>query len=122
MIPAEADTSSYSAVSVIATEDTSSSVDMDSRTVSASLPVLAKDDSTSDSVNLTLTSATCEGVSIKIRVGKKIKMRKVMKKFGQKFNVDYKVLKFLLGGRELGGEELVRDLNESQIDVWGALN
>ena len=95
---------------------------MDSRTVSASLPVLAKDDSTSDSVNLTLTSATCEGVSIKIRVGKKIKMRKVMKKFGQKFNVDYKVLKFLLGGRELGWEELVEDLNGSKIDVWGALN
>jgi len=122
----EVDINSPRAISASAIEDHCNTDD--SHSASASFSVLTKTDSsqessksTEDRVSLTLSSATCDGVSIKIRVGKKVRMRKVMKKFGQKFKVNYKVLKFLLGGRELGGEELVGDLGGSKIVVWGAL-
>ena len=74
-----------------------------------------------DGVTFTLSSATVEGVSVKISIMKGSKIKKAMKKFGKKLNVDSKGLKFTLGGQELRGKELAGDLEGRKIVVWGDL-
>jgi hypothetical protein len=52
------------------------------------------------------------GVSLKMGLEKDAKIKKAMKKFGKRFNVEYKSLKFFLGNTELSGGELVKDLDK----------
>ena len=68
-----------------------------------------------------MTSATVEGVRVKIGLKKGAKIKKAMKKFGKKFNISRKALKFMLCGEQLSGEELVGDLEGREIVVVGKL-
>ena len=74
-----------------------------------------------DMITFILTSAAKESVKIKIKTVKSGKMKKVMKKFGEKLCVDIQGLKFLLGGVELSGEELACELEGRNIVVMGGL-
>eukprot|EP00092_Neocalanus_flemingeri_P033539 GFUD01036458.1.p1 GENE.GFUD01036458.1~~GFUD01036458.1.p1 ORF type:complete len:455 (+),score=107.54 GFUD01036458.1:43-1407(+) len=71
--------------------------------------------------SLTMTSATVQGVSLKVAVKKEARTRKAMKKFGKRYRTDLRTLKFLLGSSELTGNELVADLEGSIIYVHGEL-
>ena len=53
---------------------------------------------------------------------KDAKMKKAMRKFGSRFKVDYKSLKFFSGSTELTGREVAGDLNGSEVIVIGELN
>ena len=75
-----------------------------------------------DKATFIMTSATVEGVRVKIGLKKGAKIKKAMKKFGNKFNISRKVLKFMLCGEQLSGEELVGDLEGRDIVVVGKLN
>ena len=46
-----------------------------------------------------------------------VKVKKVMKKFGQMCNVDIKGLKFVNDGNVLSGKELVGDLEEGEMQT-----
>eukprot|EP00092_Neocalanus_flemingeri_P041658 GFUD01045370.1.p1 GENE.GFUD01045370.1~~GFUD01045370.1.p1 ORF type:complete len:210 (+),score=51.85 GFUD01045370.1:1006-1635(+) len=70
---------------------------------------------------LTMISATVQGVSLKVAVKEEARVRKVMKKFGVKFNADIKAFKFMQGSSELTGDELVSELEGSIIHVNGEL-
>jgi len=75
-----------------------------------------------DKLTFILSSASVEGVCIKIRLKKGAKIKKAMKKFGKKFNISRKELKFMLGGELLSGEELVDGLEGREIVVAGKFN
>ena len=75
-----------------------------------------------DKLTFILSSASVEGVCIKIRLKKGAKIKKAMKKFGKKFNISRKELKFMLGGEPLSGEELVDGLEGREIVVAGKFN
>ena len=45
-----------------------------------------------------------------------------MRKFGNRFKVDYKSLKFFQGSTELTGREVVADVNGSEVIVIGEIN
>ena len=72
-----------------------------------------------DLVSLNMTSVTVKGVTLKMGLEKDAKVKKAMKKFGKRFNVEYKSLKFFLGNIELCGGELVKDLVGSDVLVFG---
>ena len=69
-----------------------------------------------------LSSSSVKGISVKIRLRKGAKIKKAMKKFGKKFDISRKELKFVLGGEVLSGEELVSGLEGREIVVVGKLN
>jgi len=71
-------------------------------------------------ISLTMTSAT-KGVSLKLAVRKEARVKKAMKKFCKKFNVDYRSLTFLIGSHKLTGVELVAELEGREIYVIGDL-
>ena len=73
-----------------------------------------------DMITFILTSAAKE--SIKIKTVMDGKMKKVMKKFGEKLCVDIQGLNFLLGGVKLSGEELAGKLEGRNIVVLGRLH
>jgi len=75
-----------------------------------------------DKVTFIMTSATVEGVRVKIGLKKGAKIKKAMKKYGKKFNISRKALQFKLCGEQLSGEELVGDLEGRDIVVVGKLN
>ena len=75
-----------------------------------------------DMITFVLTSAVKESVRVKIMTVKGNKMKKVMKKFGQKLCVDIAGLKFMLGCMKLSGEEVAGKLEGKDILVWGDLN
>merc|ERR1719318_1976837 len=56
-----------------------------------------------DLVSLIMSSVTVKGVSLKMGLEKDAKVKKAMKKFGKRFNVEYKSLKFFQGNTELSG-------------------
>jgi hypothetical protein len=100
----------------------------DSKTISAS----SKDDSSSsmvvkklsggeEKVSFLLSSATMKGISYKVELRRGSKIKKAMKKFGKKFKVVPKEVKFTLGGKELTGKELAGRLEGRNIVVWGEL-
>ena len=72
-----------------------------------------------DLVSLNMTSVTVKGVTLKMGLEKDAKVKKAMKKFGKRFKVEYKSLKFFLGNTELSGGELVKDLVGSDVLVFG---
>merc|ERR1719318_766056 len=72
-----------------------------------------------DLVSLIMSSVTVKGVSLKIGLEKDAKVKKAMKKFGKRFNVEYKSLKFFQGNTELSGGEVVKDLDGSGVLVFG---
>jgi len=80
---------------------------------------------TNEQVTITITSDSVEGFSIKIGLEKDDRMKKVMRKFGKRFNVNYKDLKFMLKyvesqeSMELLGEEVVGDLKNRNVTVIG---
>jgi len=86
-------------------------------------PALSKDKGTnmSDMITFVLTSAANESVRVKIMTVKGNKMKKVMKKFGQKLCVDIAGLQFMLGCVKLSGEEVAGKLEGRDIVVWGDL-
>jgi len=73
-------------------------------------------------VSVTLTSDTVKGVSLKMGLKEDAKMKKAMRKFGNRFKVDYKSLKFFQGSTELTGREVVADVNGSEVIVIGEIN
>ena len=100
----------------------------DTKTISAS----SKDDISSfvvvkkvsggeKKVSFTLSSATMKGISYKVKLRKGCKIKKAMKKFGKKFKVVPKELKFTLSGKGLTGKELAGRLKGRNIVVWGEL-
>jgi len=72
-------------------------------------------------ISITMTSAT-KGVSLKMAVREDVRIKKAMKKFAKKFNVDYRSLTFLVGSHKLTGAELVAELGGTEIDVVGELS
>jgi len=87
-------------------------------------PVLSRDKGTNvseDMITFVLTSAAKESVRVKIMTVKGNKMKKVMKKFGQKLCVDIAGLQFMLGCVKLSGEEVAGKLEGRDIIVWGDL-
>jgi len=80
-----------------------------------------------EQVSITITSDSVEGLSIKMGLDKADRMKKVMRKFGKRFNVNYKQLKFMLNNAEsqasmeLLGEEIVGDLKTRNVTVVGNL-
>jgi len=80
-----------------------------------------------EQVTITITSESVEGLSIKVGLDKDDRMKKVMRKFGKRFNVNYKQLKFMLNNAEsqesmeLLGEEIVGDLKTRNVTVVGNL-
>ena len=75
-----------------------------------------------DKFTFTLSSSSVEGCRVKIRLRKGAKIKKAMKKFGKKFDISRKELKFVLGGEVLSGEELVNGLEGREIVVAGKFN
>merc|ERR1719318_2063075 len=87
-------------------------------------PVLSRAKGTNvseDMITFVLTSAAKESVRVKIMTVKGNKMKKVMKKFGQKLCVNIAGLKFMLGCVKLSGEEVAGKLEGRDIVVWGDL-
>jgi len=75
----------------------------------------------SPNVVLKLSSATERGLSCRIKIDENAKIRKAMRKFGSKFNVDYRSLQFFQDNQVLDGEETVMSLNGTEIVVYGQL-
>merc|ERR1711936_1368369 len=80
-----------------------------------------------EQVTITITSESVEGLCIKMGLDKNDRMKKVMRKFGKRYNVNYKQLKFMLNNAEsqesmeLLGEEIVGDLKTRNVTVVGNL-
>jgi len=72
-----------------------------------------------EKISFTLSSATVKGICYKVELRKGSKIKKAMKKFGKKFKVDPKKLKFTLGGKVMTGKELAGRLEGRHIVVWG---
>ena len=72
-------------------------------------------------VFLTLTSASVEGISSKLKIQKGKRVKKVMRAFGKQHRIEYKNLRFLAGSCELKGDERVGDFDGSDIDVFGEI-
>ena len=91
---------------------------------SLNTPALLEQTSGTDSewAFLVLASVVLDKARIKIKVKKEARIKKAMKAFGKKHEVDYKKLKFLIGGAELTGEEIVGDIVGNKIDVYGELS
>jgi len=81
-----------------------------------------------EKVVITITSDSVEGFSIKMALEKDDRIKKVMRKFGKRFNVNYKELKFMINNvesqepTELLGEEVVGDLKNRNVTVVGNLS
>ena len=87
-----------------------------------SLPVPMSVKMSSKLVSIAMSSDTVKGVRLKMGLEKDAKIKKAMRKFGNRFKVDYKSLKFFQGGTELTGREIVGDMNGSEVIVFGKLN
>jgi len=73
-------------------------------------------------VTIAMSSDTVKGVRLTMGLEKDAKIKKAMRKFGNRFKVDYKSLKFFQGSTELTGREIVGDMNGSEVIVFGELN
>jgi hypothetical protein len=63
-----------------------------------------------------------EGVRTRMKIQKGTKVKKAMRSFGKRHNIEWrKNLRFLLGSRELTGEEKVEELDGSEIYVFGEI-
>ena len=62
-------------------------------------------------------------ITLKMGLQKDLKIKKAMRRFATKYNADYKCLKFELESSktELTGDELVGNLEETDIIVYGDL-
>ena len=80
-----------------------------------------------EQVIVTMTSDSLKEFSIKMGVEKGVSMKNAMRKFGKRFSVNYKELKFMLENvdsqepTELLGDEIVGDLKSRNITVVGKL-
>jgi len=89
--------------------------------VKKSIPVPISVKMSSKLVSIVMSSDTVKGVRLKMGLEKDAKIKKAMRKFGNRFKVDYKSLKFFQGGTELTGREIVGDMNGNEVIVFGEL-
>ena len=76
----------------------------------------------SEHVKVKLISAVRPEIGIKVTLKRKAKIKKAMKIFGKNYKVSRKKLKFVVGGVELTGGELVSELEGREIVVHGEIN
>merc|ERR1711936_1449222 len=69
-----------------------------------------------------LTSAMKPDTCFQVKLKMEDKIKNAMKKFGKHFNVSRNALTFMLGGVELTGKELVRELDGREIIVHGGFS
>jgi len=75
--------------------------------------------SENEEVKFKLFSATSPGIGIKVTLKRNVKIKKAMKIFAEKYNVNRKKLSFVIRGEKLTGDELVSELEGREIIVHG---
>jgi len=79
-------------------------------------------------ITLTMKSNSLKGFSMKMGLEKHVRVKKAMRKFAKRFNVNYKELKFMFDNEETNvtseilGDEIVGDMKNRNFTVYGDLS
>jgi len=78
--------------------------------------------SENEEVKFKLISAIRPEIGIKVTLKRTVKIKKAMKMFAEKFNLNRKKLSFVIGLVKLTGDELVSELEGREIIVYGKIS
>merc|ERR1712179_61091 len=78
--------------------------------------------SENEEVKFKLISAMKPEIGVKVTLKRNVKIKKAMKLFADKLNVNRKKLSFVLSGVKLTGDELVSELEGGDIIVHGKVS